>query len=292
MNFIKIIFLILILLFKWNFSEAQPLLSGWSDKLIGNWRVVKIDSIPLAQNIDMFLEFYAYPFNPLGGIDLKVPNQVGQQLKIGTSIFGSVNSSGNYLGERKSTRRPQIIHLTATTPTSAVTLYDCGTLSSIYAIGLGTNPCTQLNPTTPCPNPEDFRIFSISHYVRTIPLPQQRGPGVVVETTTIPPTTTTTTTRSPRNVPPIGGIQCFDPDWTDMISSTEQNGYFLVSNDLKGYKLPITITIIANGCVYRKKDFVNIYPNYLQNPGVYGSADCNYNPTYRELGFSDFITVS
>jgi hypothetical protein len=57
MNFIKITFLILILLFKWNFSEAQPLLSGWSDKLIGNWRVVKIDSVPLAQNIDMFLEF-------------------------------------------------------------------------------------------------------------------------------------------------------------------------------------------------------------------------------------------
>ena len=78
-----------------------------------NLNVLQVDFGNLVlSSFDMFLEFYAYPFNPLGGIDLKVPNQGGQQLKIGTSIFGSVNSSGNYLGERKRTRRPQIIHLT------------------------------------------------------------------------------------------------------------------------------------------------------------------------------------
>ena len=57
MNYFKIIFLVFVLSFKWNLTEAQPLIPGWSDKLIGNWKVVKIDSVPLAQNIDMFLKF-------------------------------------------------------------------------------------------------------------------------------------------------------------------------------------------------------------------------------------------
>jgi len=258
-----------------------------------NLNVLQVDFGSLVlSSFDMFLEFYAYPFNPLGGNNLTVPNQAGQQLKVGTSIWGSVNSTGDYLGERKTTKRPQIIHITATTPTSGITLYDCGNSISLTQIGNGTNPCVQLNPTTPCPNPEDFRIFSMSHYVKTIPLPQLRGAGPIVETTTIPPTTTTTTTRSTRNVPPIGGLQCFDPNWTDMQSNVQQNGYYIVSNDIKAYKLPIVITIVANGCVYRKKDFVKIYPNYLQNPGIYGSADCNFNPSYRELGYLDFITVT
>ena len=57
MNYFKIIFLVFVLSFKWNLTEAQPLIPGWSEKLMGNWRVVRIDSVPLAQNIDMFLEF-------------------------------------------------------------------------------------------------------------------------------------------------------------------------------------------------------------------------------------------
>jgi hypothetical protein len=56
-NYSKIVLLIIVLSFEWNHSKAQPLMLGWSEKLIANWRVVKIDSIPLAQNIDMFLEF-------------------------------------------------------------------------------------------------------------------------------------------------------------------------------------------------------------------------------------------
>jgi hypothetical protein len=267
-----------------------------------NLHVLQVDFGPLVlSSFDMFLEFYAFPFNPINRT-LKVSgpsNQTNplpsqQLLNVGTSVLAS--ATGNTLEGRVINKKPQVIHITATTPTSTINLYNCGTPTFPTAVGLGVvNPCTPLNPTSPCPNPIDFRIFSMSHYVKTIPTPIG-GQRQNVDTFTPPPkdeppqpTTTTTTTIA---TPPVAGAQCFDPDWTDMRSNLQQNGYYLLTNDFRPYKLPIKITIVANGCKYTKNDFVNIYPNYLLNKGVYGSADCVYNPLYKPLGFDDFITVS
>lgn len=267
-----------------------------------NLHVLQVDYGSLVlSSFDMFLEFYAFPFNPIDRT-LLVPGNPNQtnplpnpQLKVGTSI--SASASGNLLGGRFKEKKPQVIHITATTPTAPINLYNCGSPIFPTSAGLGSNsPCTPFNPTNPCPNPIDFRIFSMSHYVKTFPVPIESGrqnvnfPPPPPKDEPPQPTTTTTTTVA-QATPPVGAAHCFDPDWTDMQSNIQQNGYYILTNDSKAYKLPIKITIIANGCVYKKNDIVLIYPNYLVNSSVFGSAECVYNPTYKPLGFNDFIEV-
>lgn len=200
-------------------------------------------------DFDMFIEYFAYPF---------LPTFAGTVFSsVGTQIVPN-NTLGNRRGE---VPRPQIIHLTATTPTSPIDLYNCGFAPLTQLPPNGLNPCTQPIVSSPCPNPEDFRLFSMSHYVR-----------VVFQTNN----------------------KCFDPGWTNMKSNfplfTGSNVYIV--DGIGPYKLPIKIIILANGCRYEKVAEVNIYDNWFNDVDLFGSANCQYNPLGRPLGYDDKIIIS
>jgi hypothetical protein len=212
-------------------------------------------------SFDMFISFYANPINPLG-LPLKVSFNNQPQTNIGTTITSNVV-------DRFLNKKPQVIHITGTTPSAAISLYDCGTASSFSSSVYPNSPCLITNP---CPNPEDFRLFSMSHYVKVIPYTSSSGGGKSF-------------------IPNIGPSFYFDPNWTNMYSRTNSLfGTYILDNNL--YYLPITITIIANDCIYRKKDVaIKVYPSYVSNSTLYGSGDALYNPNCYELGRDDKINV-
>jgi hypothetical protein len=197
----------------------------------------------------MFIEFYAFPFNFSRGTIL-------------TSYYNAPTQPNPRpdLNNRFSVGKPQVIHLTALTPSTVIDLYDCN--SGQYP---NSNSCT-INQTniffplpSPCPNPEDIRLFS-----GTFSVPYKNN-----------------------------GL---DSDWTDIINPASGNRN-LTPNISPNFTLPLNITIIADGCRYlNKKSSANIYTNYNYNyqtdPQPYGNVDCLNNPKFYEIGYKDKIRVT
>jgi hypothetical protein len=95
--------------------------------------IISVTSDISVTNFDMFLQYYAYPWDliPLGG--------------------RASNVNGGALVDRIPNSRPQVIHLDTMSPSVFPTLEaDCIT----FPAGGGS-----------CPNPEDIRIFSMAHGV-------------------------------------------------------------------------------------------------------------------------------
>jgi hypothetical protein len=230
--------------------------------LLFNLHILQVEYQDIVlSSFDMFIEYFAYPFNPISTFSLTVPSNVPTYAnqRIGTTISAYVPSTTQSIGRRKSFKpRPQIIHLTATTPTSPIDLYTCGFGGSpnpLPATPLTT--CLQPTVSSPCPNPEDFRLFSMSHYVA---------------------------------LKFVDNFRCFDPDWTDMTSTQQINGLYIVNNGI--YRLPIKVVIIANNCRFEHTGEINIYSDWYNNTAVFGTADCMFNPFIRPLGFNDKIIIS
>jgi hypothetical protein len=120
-----------------------------------NIHVLQVEADVTVTNFDMFIEFYAFPFNTLGTGTNVVAGGITQPL----------------LSNRKSVSQPQVIHLGAMTPNvgSPVPLYNCTGLATIVEPGFPTPPCSPAqNQSLPsCPTPSDFRLFSHPFQVKT-----------------------------------------------------------------------------------------------------------------------------
>lgn len=213
-----------------------------------NLHILQVESDIVPTNFDMFIEFYAFPFN----------------FKKGTILSSFYNSSTSpnprpELNNRFSVGKPQVIHITALTPSNVIDLYDCNP-GQYY-----TNSCTPNQLSTffplasPCPNPTDIRLFSGTFCVPT------NGGGL-------------------------------DDTWTDMTNSSTGNRN-LTPNVGSNFILPLNITIIADGCRYlNKKKTINIYNSYTQtyttDPQPYGNVDCLLNPKFYPIGYKDKIRIS
>ena len=218
-----------------------------------NLHILQVESDLSPTNFDMFIEFFAYPFNFEYGTLLQTfyPNP-------------NPNLAAPSLTDRNSVNKPQVIHITAMTPSSPIELYDCS--PNQY----NTLQCTnnQLNSistlTTPCPNPDDIRIFTGTFCV------------------------------------PIEG-NGFNSNWTNMTNSNTGNRSFSPSIG-RNFVLPLNITIIADGCVYTNKGVkrlsANIYQNYTYNYlrtddpiHPFGNVDCSSNPKFYPIGYNDKVRV-
>jgi hypothetical protein len=73
----------------------------------------------------------------------------------------------------------------------------------------------------------------------------------------------------------------YDTDYTDMYN-------FTTNAD----KLPVNITIIADGCRYSSAigTTINIYQNYFGSAGLFGGSLAN--PNNYPIGFNEKITIS
>jgi hypothetical protein len=214
-----------------------------------NLHILQVESDIVPTNFDMFIEFYAFPFNFSRGTILNsyynAPTQPNPRPE---------------LNNRFSVGKPQVIHLTALTPSTVIDLYDCN--SGQYP---NPNSCT-FNQTniffplpSPCPNPGDIRLFS-----GTFSVPYKNN-----------------------------GL---DSDWTDIINPASGNRN-LTPSVSPNFTLPLNITIIADGCRYlNKRSSANIYTNYNYNyqtdPQPYGNVDCLNNPKFYEIGYKDKIRVT
>lgn len=124
--------------------------------ILFNLHVLQVESDITPVNFDMFIEFYAFPFNSLG--------------------FGTIINAGGFsqplLTNRKLVNQPQVIHLDTMTPNvgSPIPLYNCTGLSTIVEPNFPTPPCNpSQNQSLPsCPTPSDFRLFSHPFQVKTI----------------------------------------------------------------------------------------------------------------------------
>ena len=218
------------------------------DLITFNLHVMKVDSDISPTNFDMFISFYAFPFN----------FDVGTRL-IGFYPTSSLANSTPELTNRFDVSKPQVIHITAATPDNPIALYDCN--PGTYLIG-SCNPSIPIPLISPCPNPEDIRLFSGTFCV------PYAGSGL-------------------------------DDSWTDMVNSTTGNKS-LTPAPGRNFILPIDITIIADGCVYRNKRFTaNIYNEYMYPYSVtedpthpYGNVDCLSNPRFYPIGFRDKVRVN
>ena len=238
--------------------------------LLFNIHILQVEYFDIVlSSFDMFISVYANPINPLG-LPLKVSVNNLSQTNVGTTVTSNVD-------DRFLNKKPQVIHITGTTPNAAISLYDCGTASSFSSTLYPNSPCLT---TSPCPNPEDFRLFSMSHYVKVLKYTESSVGG-----------------GGKGFVPNVGPSFYFDPNWTDMYSTTNQSGKYILDNGL--YFLPIEIKIVANNCMYIKKDNIVIYPNYIAPSyrglasisSMYGSGDALYNSSCYELGKYNKIDV-
>ncbi len=126
---------------------------------IFNLHILQVESDITVVNFDMFIEFFAFPFNTLG---------------YGTNIIAGGNGQP-ILTNRKSVNQPQVIHIDQMTPNIGVSPYlaNCTGLPiipppKIPSCPLGIDP---LLVTIPCPNPSDYRLFSHPFQVKTIITP-------------------------------------------------------------------------------------------------------------------------
>lgn len=217
-----------------------------------NLHILQVESDVTPTNFDMFIRFYAFPFNFKTGTilsafyrDLTLPNPAPS------------------LSSRFSVNKPQVIHLTGMTPNNPIDLYDCN--PNQYLIGSCSPAQLSLNTplASPCPNPEDIRLFSGTF---CIPFDQSG----------------------------------FDQSWTNITNSGTGNRN-LVPNVGSYFNLPISVDIIADGCVYRNKGKLtaNIYQDYTYNyqssddPNhPYGNVDCLSNPKFYPIGYRDKLRVT
>ena len=216
-----------------------------------NLHILQVESDIVPTNFDMFIEFYAFPFNFLGH---------GTRIKAAyidpTIQFGGTQP----LTDRFSVEKPQVIHITALTPSNVVDLYDCNP-GQYNLNSCSTNQSSTFLPLpSPCPSPEDIRLFS-----GTFCVPQFSN-----------------------------GL---DGNWTNMINPASGNKN-LTPSVSANLELPINITIIADGCRYlNKRSKINIYTNYIYNynntlPQPFGNVDCLNNPNFYEIGYNDKIRVT
>lgn len=219
------------------------------DLITFNLHVMKVDSDISPTNFDMFISFYAFPFN----------------FKKGTRINAfyptpSLPNPRTELIDRFNVSKPQVIHITGTTPDNPVDLYDCSN-PTLYLTGT-CRPGTTIPLISPCPNPEDIRLFSGTFCVPT-------------------------------------GTSGLKAETTNMLNSAT-NSKSLVPNIGINFILPLDITIIADGCVYRsKKPKANIYTNYNYNYvssedpiHPYGNVDCSSNGRFYPIGYRDVFRVN
>lgn len=216
-----------------------------------NLHILQVESDLTPTNFDMFIEFFAFPFNFVAGSSIKCTYPT----------FNPPSTAD--LSNRFSVNKPQIIHLTGMTPNNPIVLYDCN--PNQYNTGL-CNPNITIPIFSPCPNPEDIRLFS-----GTFCVPYE-GNGL-------------------------------NGNWTNMTNSATGNKSFSPSVG-PDFNLPISVTIIADGCVYTNKGikrlFAKIYTTYMQNYPVtsasgvvhpFGNVDCSSNPRFYPIGYNDKLRV-
>ena len=218
-----------------------------SDLFTFNLHILQVESDISPTNFDMFISFYAFPFNFERGTQLK-------------AVY--LTPTAQELINRFDVSKPQVIHITAATPDNPIALYDCDPgnyrTSSCTTRQLAQLPFSLISP---CPNPEDIRLFS-----GTFCVPYD-----------------------------VSGL---DDSWTDMVNSTTGNKSLTPAVG-PNFILPIDITIIADGCAYRnKRATANIYTNYSTSYSVtdpihpYGNVDCSSNPNFYPIGFRDKVRVN
>lgn len=224
-----------------------------------NLHILQVESDLTPTNFDMFIEFYAFPFNFDG---LNNSNQVGSQIICDYPTPNSTSQTAP-LNNRFSVNRPQVIHLTGLTPNNPIDLYDCNPGQYFTQFCSSTQLSLVNSLPTPCPPPGDIRLFS-----NTFCVPYD-GPGL-------------------------------DNNWTNMTNSSTGNKSF-VPNVGPNFNLPISVTIIADGCVYTNKGiqrlFAKIYTTYTQpypsgNINPYGNVDCVSNQRFDPIGHDDKVRIT
>jgi hypothetical protein len=123
-----------------------------------NLHILQVESDISVTNFDMFLEFYAFPFNTIGN---------------GTIVVAG-GGTQPHLTNRKLVNQPQIIHIDQMTPTIGTPLQvvNCTGLATITEPGYPTPPCSPgQDPsiaTILCPSPSDYRLYSNTFQFKTI----------------------------------------------------------------------------------------------------------------------------
>lgn len=234
----------------WGGSITPP-----KGSIMFNLHVLRVESDITPINFDMFIEFFAYPFNSM--VNPSTPN-------LGTTIIAG-GGSQPLLTNRREVNQPQIIHIDQMTPTigNPTTPFNCTGFNPIVPAPIP--PLSQVCPAgqlslSNCPNPSDFRLFSHPFQLKT-------------------------------NISSSSGT--FDPAWSNVTDSNDTFDCY----EKKFLKLPIKITIIADGCRYESKSAISkIYMKYDVSNGttndLYGNAFCNWNPNYYPLGEFDKILVN
>lgn len=121
-----------------------------------NLHVLQVESDLTPTNFDMFIEFYAFPFNSLG---------------VGT-VVNALNNQ-QLLSDRYLVNQPQVIHIDQLVPNigSPIYLANCSP-TTIVEPGFPIPPCSPPQLTLPsCPSPSDYRLFSHPFQVKTKLLP-------------------------------------------------------------------------------------------------------------------------
>lgn len=229
-----------------------------------NLHVLQIETdLSTPTNFDLFLEFFAFPFN-LSNYNLSTPG-FSQR---GTSIIAYYNDPSNQtnpkppLTNRRNFNKPHIVHIDSLTATTSVDLYQCDL--SVWNVDPSVCNSNQLaianSLPSPCPNPQDMRLYS-----GTFCVPY--------------------------------GTNGFDTQWTTLTNPLTNSSN--LSSIGRYFELPVLITINSDGCLYQKKGTINIYNNYTysylqsdspKNP--FGNVDCQNNQRFLEIGYFDKIRVT
>jgi len=124
-----------------------------------NLHILQVEADISVGSFDMFLEFFAFPFNTIGDNSK------------GTSISaGGLNQP--MLTNRRLVNQPQIVHINQMQPSyGTLEVVNCTGFPTITEPGFPTPPCVggqdPLIETRPCPSPVDYRLYSNTFQFKT-----------------------------------------------------------------------------------------------------------------------------
>lgn len=204
-------------------------------------------------SFNMFLSFYAFPFN----------TDNGSRFVAALDDGGNVNLP-NRLSDRLSVKKPQIVHINTMSATTPIQLFNCLVVPS-QPLGCSANQIAVYNSLPPCPpNPEDIRIYS-----NTFCVPIDSNPTTPSFNSNW---TNMTALDGNRNLAPSSGPFLLPIDITIIADGC----YYLSNSETSKVKI--------------YNPFTYVYTNTPLNP--YGNINCQTNPNFYPIGKDDIINVS
>lgn len=204
-------------------------------------------------SFNMFLSFYAFPFN----------TDNGSRFVAALDNGGNVNLP-NRLSDRLSVKKPQIVHINTMSATTQIQLFNCLGIPS-SSLRCSANQIAVYNSLPPCPvNPEDIRIYS-----NTFCVPIQGNPASPSFNTNW---TNMTNVTGQRSFAPNTGSFLLPIDITIIADGC----YYLSKSEISKVKI--------------YNPFTYVYNSTSLNP--YGNINCLTNPNFYQIGKDDIITVS